>query len=199
MSSTAKKQPSKQGATEYDHIPRLLICACVGLKRDPIKQRVGGAVVQYLQIQNVGAHSFRALCYFSCSCKLVTSYLLRRRIAAYFPPTIDPYMPYIIPDGYNSSLNGNTVEFTCELPNETSHFAWLINGKSAFEFGRELLSERGIVSDYVFVREDNRTFTVIGIDPRVENNNTRLNCLAIFSDTAPLISADVNFMIQGRE
>ena len=91
------------------------------------------------------------------------------------------------------------MEFTCELPNEVYEFAWLINGKSALEFGREFLSERGIVSDDVFVREDNRTFVVIGIDPRVVNNNTRLQCLAIFSDAVPLISAEVNFMIQGRE
>ena len=87
----------------------------------------------------------------------------------------------------------------CELPNEASQFVWLINGKNAHEIGPELLAERGIVSDYTLVREDNRTYTVIAIDPRVENNNTRILCLAYFLDTAPLISAEVTFSIQGRQ
>ncbi|CAI8007690.1 hypothetical protein GBAR_LOCUS5340 [Geodia barretti] len=112
---------------------------------------------------------------------------------------VDRYQPYIIPDGYNSSLNGDPVEFMCEAPNDTYNFLWDINGKTIQEIGLELLAERGIVSDYMLVREDNRSFTVIGIDPRVENNNTRIFCVAQFSDTAPLTSAAVTFRIQGRQ
>ena len=72
------------------------------------------------------------------------------------------------------------VEFMCELPNAAYDFVWLIN---AHEFGPEL----GII----LVRENNRTFAVVGIDPRVENNNTRLLCLASFLGTSPLMSAEV--------
>ena len=79
------------------------------------------------------------------------------------------------------------MEFLCELPSEAYDFAWLINGENALEIGLEL----------VLVRENNRTFAVIGIDPKVENNNTRLLCLANFLDTAPLTSAEVTFRIQG--
>ena len=91
------------------------------------------------------------------------------------------------------------MEFVCELPNEVYYFAWRINGKTAHEIGPEILSKRGITPDNILVRENNRSFTVIGINPKVENNNTRLLCLAIFLDTAPLISAAVNFMIQGKD
>jgi hypothetical protein len=89
------------------------------------------------------------------------------------------------------------VEFLCELPNEAYDFTWLINGKTAPEIGQEPLEERGITPHNTIVRENNRTFTAIGIDPRVENNITILLCLASFFDTAPLRSAEVTFRVQG--
>ena len=107
----------------------------------------------------------------------------------------DRYQPYIIPDGYTSSLNGNPVEFLCELPSEAYDFAWLINGENALEIGQEL----GIIPDNILVRENNRSFTVIGIDPKVENNNTRLLCVANFWKSLPLRSDEVTFRIQGRQ
>ncbi|CAI8007688.1 hypothetical protein GBAR_LOCUS5340 [Geodia barretti] len=132
--------------------------------------------------------------------RLAKMHVLRRALCGLmllFSINADRYQPYIIPDGYNSSLNGDPVEFMCEAPNDTYNFLWDINGKTIQEIGLELLAERGIVSDYMLVREDNRSFTVIGIDPRVENNNTRIFCVAQFSDTAPLTSAAVTFRIQG--
>ena len=91
------------------------------------------------------------------------------------------------------------MEFLCELPNEAYDFTWLINGKTAPEIGQEPLEERGITPHNTIVRENNRTFTAIGIDPRVENNITILLCLASFFDTAPLRSAEVTFRVQGRQ
>ena len=87
----------------------------------------------------------------------------------------------------------------CELPSEADGFTWLINGENAQRIGPELLAERGITSDNTLVIENNRSFTFIGIDPKVENNNTRLLCSAFFLDTAPLISSEVAFRIQGRQ
>ena len=87
----------------------------------------------------------------------------------------------------------------CELPNEAYDFTWFINGKTAPEIGQEPLAKRGITPDNILVRKNNRTFTVIGIDSRVENNITILLCLAHISDTAPLMSAAVTFRVQGRQ
>ena len=91
------------------------------------------------------------------------------------------------------------MEFLCELPNEAYIFVWLINGKTVQEIGPELLAERRIVFDYILVREDNRSFTEISIEPRVGNDNTRILCVANFWSSVPLSSDEVTFRIQGRQ
>ena len=91
------------------------------------------------------------------------------------------------------------MELVCELPSAVHSFVWLINGETAQTFGLEILLEKGITSDNTLVREEhNRTFITISIEPRPENNNTSFTCVANFLLTAPLISAEVVFRVQGE-
>ena len=62
-------------------------------------------------------------------------------------------LPYIFPGGYNASLNGDPVKFTCILPDDTRSFIWTINGEYATVVGEMNLAARGITysntaSDY---------------------------------------------------
>ena len=91
------------------------------------------------------------------------------------------------------------MEFVCELPSAVHSFVWLINGETAQKIGLEILLEKGITSDNTLVGEESRTFTTISIEPRLENNNTSFTCVANFLLTAPLISAEVVFRVQGEE
>ena len=54
----------------------------------------------------------------------------------------------------------------CELPHETRAFVWFIDDKTVQELIPELPAERGITSDNVLVRENNRSFAVISNPPK---------------------------------
>ena len=105
-------------------------------------------------------------------------------------------LPYIIPDGYNASLNGDAVEFTCILPDDTLSFIWTINGEYATDIGGMNLASRGITYSNTVIRETNRTYTVITIEPRVENNNITLGCTTV-TQPSFLPSDGVVFRVQG--
>ena len=109
-------------------------------------------------------------------------------------------LPYIIPDGYNASLSGDIVEFTCllDLPvNDVIHFVWFINGIRAGRIGEEILAEQGIRYSDILIEECNRTSAVISIETRGENHNINLSCLAVTYDSAPQESNEVVFRVQG--
>ena len=109
-------------------------------------------------------------------------------------------LPYIFPGGYNASLNGDPVKFTCILPDDTRFFKWIIDGDDATDIGQMNLSSRGITYSNTVIRETNRTYIVITIKPRAENNNITLGCDAvIMRDPHPvlLFSDGVVFRVQG--
>ena len=107
-------------------------------------------------------------------------------------------LPYIFPGGYNASLNGDPVKFTCILPDDTRTFIWTINGDDSTDIGEMNLASRGITYSNTVIRETNRTYTVITIEPRAENNNITLGCAAVIvREPYLLFSNGVVFRVQG--
>ena len=106
-------------------------------------------------------------------------------------------LPYVIPEGYNASLNGDPVKFTCILPEDTLSFIWTINGDYATDIGQMNLVVRGITYSNTVIRETNRTYTVITIEPRAENNKITLGCTAIMTRPSFVPSDGVVFRVQG--
>ena len=107
-------------------------------------------------------------------------------------------LPYVIPEGYNASLNGDPVKFTCILPDDSRTIIWTINGDDSTDIGEMNLVVRGITYSNTVIRETNRTYTVISIEPRAENNNITLGCTAIvMTQPSFLPSNGVVFRVQG--
>ena len=107
-------------------------------------------------------------------------------------------LPYVIPEGYNASLNGDPVKFTCILPDDSRTIIWTINGDDSTDIGEMNLSSRGITYSNTVIRETNRTYTVFTIEPRAENNNITLGCDAVIvREPYLLFSNGVVFRVQG--
>ena len=109
--------------------------------------------------------------------------------------SVEPF-PYIVPDGYNASLNGDAVFFKCMGPNNTEIFFWNVNGMSAAITGEGALRNQGIVPSTDVIMENNETYAVTSIETRAENNNTILQCKCVHSDSVKT-SSDVIFRVQG--
>ena len=109
--------------------------------------------------------------------------------------SVEPF-PYIVPDGYNASLNGDAVFFKCMGPNNTETFFWNVNGMSASVIGGALKNQ-GIVSSTDVMMENNETYyAVTSIETRAENNNTILQCNYVHSGSVKT-SSDIIFRVQG--
>ena len=112
----------------------------------------------------------------------------------------DGELPHISPDGYNASLYGSEVELKCLLPSDTSIFLWLIDGNSSVEIGETALTERGIRYANTISRDEDQKYTAIFIEPRAENNDTVVQCIA-YLNSPPYVqeSIEVIFRVQGEE
>ena len=75
----------------------------------------------------------------------------------------------------------------------------MINETSSYNIGENNLAEQGITFNESFATEDNSLCGIIHIRPRLENNNTKLQCIANVLDAAPLVSAAVMFKVQGKK
>ena len=74
----------------------------------------------------------------------------------------------------------------------------VIDGDDATDIGQMNLSSRGITYSNTVIRETNRTYIVISIEPRAENNNLTLGCDAVISREPYLLpSYGVVFRVQG--
>ena len=113
---------------------------------------------------------------------------------------VEGELPHISPDGYNASLYGSEVELRCLLPSDTSIFLWLIDGNSSVEIGEAALSEQGIRYDSTLYTEGAGKYTVIFIEPRAENNDTVVQCIA-YLNSPPYVqeSNEILFRVQGEE
>ena len=112
----------------------------------------------------------------------------------------DGELPHISPDGYNASLYGSEVELRCLLPNDTSIFLWVIDGNGSVDIGETNLTERGIRYDNIISRDGAQKYTAIFIEPRAENNDTVLQCIA-YLNSPPYVqeSNEILFRVQGEE
>lgn len=106
-------------------------------------------------------------------------------------------LPYITPDGYNASLGQNSVEFTCFVPSETFTVAWIINGESQTVIGEEILRGRGITARNTLVTDGNKTYVLMTVEARAENDNITLRCLVVIIGIAPVYSEEILLDIQG--
>ena len=113
-------------------------------------------------------------------------------------PTVDS-PPFIFPDGYNASLNGEAVDFTCSAPSVTTDVTLLFNGKPASEIGPENLTAQGITYIHELVLQNDRKLLVISISPLFANEVITLECIAWLNfDPFRLISPAVLFRVQGE-
>ena len=86
-------------------------------------------------------------------------------------------LPYITPDGYNTSLGQGPVEFRCFVPSDTFTVDWVINGERLVTIGEE----RGITEHF----NDGDTSHVVTVEARAENDNITVECLAFFRNALP--------------
>ena len=86
------------------------------------------------------------------------------------------------------------------LPHDIYIFGWIVDGVSAAQIGHTVLAAQGITYNDAVITEANRTFAVINIEPRAENNNTTLGCVAVIFGSEPLIleSSEVVLRVQGK-
>ena len=117
----------------------------------------------------------------------------RIRLCACFLFHVEDSLPYISPGGYNASLNGAAVQFTCIMSSNVDIVAWRINGNTSDDIGQDVLAERGITYS------DNTADPVINIEPRAENDNTTISCIAIVLVPVQVLeSSEVVFRVQGE-
>ena len=90
------------------------------------------------------------------------------------------------------------MNFICLVPSDTFLFGWLVDGVSAFAIGKDKLAKGGITYASAVVTENNRTFTMISIEPRTVNDNTVLSCSVVLLDAAPQVSRGAVFRVQGK-
>ena len=106
---------------------------------------------------------------------------------------VEDSLPYISPGGYNASLNGAAVQFTCIMSSNTDAVIWRIDGNPSGDLGETVLAERGITYS------DNTEDPVINIEPRAENDNTTISCIAVVLVPIQVFeSSEVVFRVQGE-
>ena len=109
-------------------------------------------------------------------------------------------MPQISPNGFNASLSEDTVEFTCTVPvtSRIRSIHWDIDGIPLSNLGKDMLMERGIISDRTSMRENNTIFAVIGIQSKAQNDNTTLECVVVMFSSPPVESKKILLKVQGE-
>ena len=113
-------------------------------------------------------------------------------------PTVDS-PPFIFPDGYNATLNGEAVDFTCSVPSDTTDVTLLIDKKPASKIGPENLTAQGITYIHELVLQNDRKLLVISISPLFANEVITLECIAWLNfEPFRLISSAVLFRVQGE-
>ena len=128
-------------------------------------------------------------------CGALSIYAGEGRRVSHCLHSLEDSLPYISPGGYNASLNGAAVQFTCIMSSNTDAVIWRINGNTSSDIGESVLAERRITYS------DDTADPVINIEPRAENDNTTISCTAIVLDTIPVQvfeSSEVVFRVQGE-
>ena len=91
------------------------------------------------------------------------------------------------------------MEFTCLLPSNAFSFTWFINETSSSVIGEDDLTEQGIKINQSFVTKNDTKCGIIQIETRLENDNTKLQCIANIIETVPLESNAVVLKVQGMK
>ena len=92
------------------------------------------------------------------------------------------------------------MELRCLLSSDVSGFFWLIDGNSSFFIGQTGLAEQGIRYDNTLSRDRDQKYTALFIEPRAENNNTVVQCIA-YLNSPPYVqeSGEVMLRVQGEK
>ena len=106
---------------------------------------------------------------------------------------LDIFPPIINPAGYNASIIGEEVELRCVAPADAFTVLWIINGSSNLT-----LREHGIRQGNISKHNDHQILSIY-IETRIENNNTTLQCNAIFTSSPFILSSEeIIFRVNGK-
>ena len=95
---------------------------------------------------------------------------------------------------------GTVFEFTCTVPmtSRIRSIEWDIDGTPLSTLGKDVLMDRGIISDRTSMRENHTIFAVVGVQSKAQNHNTTLECVVVMVSSQPVKSEEILLNVQGK-